>query len=484
MAKPTGFLEYKRAMPLNRAPEERIYDWREFQGRLTETEKRRQGARCMDCGIPFCHTGIILNGAVSGCPLNNLIPEWNELIYRGLWREALQRLLLTNDFPEFTGKVCPAPCEGSCTLGLNEDPVTIKMNELAIIEKAFEEGWIKPEPPLKRTGKNVAIVGSGPSGLACARQLNRAGHRVTVYERSDRPGGLLMYGIPNMKLEKNNVLRRIKLLEKEGISFKVNWEVGRDVTAEKLLSAYDALVLCGGAAKPRDLPVEGRELKGIHFAVDFLRANTKSLLDSGHRDEAYSSAAGKDVVVIGGGDTGTDCVATSIRHGCSSICQFEIMPSQSEKRTDNNPWPEWPRIHKKDYGHEEAKRKFGRDPRIFSIRTLKFVGDERGTVKEILTVDVAWEKDASGSFKPKDIPGTERSWPAGLVLLSMGFLGSEPVLFEALGLDPREASGKACPLEGVFVAGDMRRGQSLVVWAIHEGRTAALLCHNYLLSKK
>ncbi|HEX9062642.1 MAG TPA: glutamate synthase subunit beta, partial [Clostridia bacterium] len=347
MGKPTGFMEYKRQVPADRTPEERIKDWGEFHLHLSEEEQRKQGARCMDCGIPFCHSGILINGMASGCPINNIIPEWNDLIYKGLWKEALGRLLKTNNFPEFTGRVCPAPCEGSCTLGINEPQVTIKTNECSIIDRAYEEGWIVPNPPSKRTGKKVAVIGSGPAGLACADQLNKAGHSVTVFERFDRPGGLLMYGIPNMKLDKNVVKRRTDLMKAEGIEFRVNTEVGKDYPSEKLLKEFDAAVLCGGATKPRDLPVEGRNLKGVYFAVDFLRLNTKSLLD-GKPDDGFISAKGKNVIVIGGGDTGTDCVGTSIRHGCKSVTQLEILPQAPLERTDDNPWPQWPKVLKVD----------------------------------------------------------------------------------------------------------------------------------------
>ncbi|MCX7843318.1 MAG: glutamate synthase subunit beta [Clostridia bacterium] len=488
MGKPTGFMEYKRQVPADRSPEERIKDWQEFHLHLSEDEQRTQGARCMDCGIPFCHSGILIAGMASGCPINNLIPEWNDLIYRGLWKEALLRLLKTNNFPEFTGRVCPAPCEGSCTLGINEPQVTIKVNECAIIDKAYEEGWIVPNPPKKRTGKKVAVIGSGPSGLACADQLNKAGHNVTVFERADRPGGLLMYGIPNMKLDKSLVLKRIDLMKAEGIEFIVNTQIGKDYPVERLKSEFDAIVLCGGATKPRDLTVEGRNLKGVHFAMEFLHANTKSLLDSNFQDEAYISAKGKDVIVIGGGDTGTDCVATSIRHGCNNVIQLEIMPKPAAERTADNPWPQWPKVLKVDYGQEEAIAIFGRDPREYCITAKKLVGDENGNVKEIHTIKVEWKKDANGRFGPVEIPGTEKVYPAQLVLLAMGFLGPEETLLKQLGVEQdartnaKSEYGKfSTNVEGVFAAGDMRRGQSLVVWAINEGRGAARECDRYLM---
>ncbi|HEV3023405.1 MAG TPA: glutamate synthase subunit beta, partial [Pirellulales bacterium] len=358
MGKPTGFMEYPRELPLAVPPPQRVRNWDEFHEHADDALLRKQGARCMDCGVPFCHTGALIEGMASGCPINNLIPEWNDLVYRGLWREALERLHKTNNFPEFTGRVCPAPCEGSCVLGINEPPVTIKSIESAIIDKGFEEGWVVPEPPAKRTGKRVAVVGSGPAGLACAAQLNKAGHWVTVFERADRVGGLLMYGIPNMKLDKQAVQRRVDLMAAEGVRFVTGREVGTDYPAAKLRKEFDAIVLCGGATKPRDLPVEGRGLKGVYFAMEFLHANTKSLLDSGHADGNYISARGKDVIVIGGGDTGTDCVGTAMRHGCHSLVQFEILPRPPDTRAPDNPWPQWPKVYKLDYGQEEVKAVF------------------------------------------------------------------------------------------------------------------------------
>ncbi len=488
MGKPTGFIEYPRELPADRPPEERIHDWEEFHLHFPEDKLQIQGARCMDCGIPFCHPGILIKGMATGCPLNNLIPEWNDLVYRGLWREAYHRLIKTNNFPEFTGRVCPAPCEGSCTLGINEPPVTIKSIECAIIDKAWEEGWVVPEPPARRTGKKVAIVGSGPAGLACADQLNKAGHWVTVFERADRIGGLLMYGIPNMKLDKRIVQRRIDLMAAEGVEFVTNTEVGKDYPANRLLKEFDAVVLCGGATKPRDLPIEGRELDGIYFAVDFLHANTKSLLDSNHQDGNYISARDKDVIIIGAGDTGTDCVATSLRHGCRSVTQFEILPQPPLERAPDNPWPEWPKIFRVDYGQEEATAVFGRDPRIFCIMTKRFVGDENGHVKELHTVRVEWDAGHNGRPVLREIPGTEEVWPAQLVLLAMGFLGPEDTVLDTLGVERDERSNAkaqygrfATSVPGVFTAGDMRRGQSLVVWAIREGRGAARECDRYLM---
>ncbi len=488
MGKPTGFMEYTRRLPADRAPTERLKDWDEFHEHMPEEDLRLQGARCMDCGVPFCHTGDLMAGMAAGCPIHNLIPEWNDLVYHGRWREAIDRLHKTNNFPEFTGRVCPAPCEGSCVLGINEPPVTIKNIECTIIDRAFDEGWVVPQPPAKRTGKKVAVVGSGPAGLSCAAQLNKAGHLVTVFERDDRIGGLLMYGIPNPKLDKATVQRRVDVMEQEGITFITGTEVGKDYPAGKLMRDFDAVVLCCGATKPRDLPAPGRELEGIHFAMDFLRANTKSLLDSKHADGNYINAQGKDVIVIGGGDTGTDCVATSMRHRCKSLVQFEIMPKPPEDRADDNPWPQWPKIYRLDYGQEEAAEVFGDDPRKYCIMTKKFVGDDNGHLKELYTVLIEWVKGDNGRFAPKEIPGTEKVYPAQLVLLAMGFLGPEETLVQALGLetDPRsnfkaEFGRFATSIEGVFAAGDCRRGQSLVVWAINEGRAAARECDRYLM---
>src|SRR5438477_1284233 len=406
MGKPTGFLEFPRELPMARAPLERLHDWNEFHAHTEDASLQKQGARCMDCGVPFCHTGSLIGGMASGCPVNNLIPEWNDLVYRGLWREALERLLKTNNFPEFTGRVCPAPCEGSCVLGINEPAVTIKNIECSIIDRAFDEGWVKPEPPAVRTGKKVAVVGSGPSGLACADQLNKAGHHVTVFERADRVGGLLMYGIPNMKLDKKYVQRRVDLTAAEGVVFVTRCEVGKDFPAQKLRDDFDAVVLCGGATKPNDFfgKTEGRNLKGIHFAMEFLHANTKSLLDSRHEDGRYLSAKDKDVIVIGGGDTGTDCVGTALRHGCKSLWQLEIVPMPPETRAADNPWPQWPKVYRLDYGQEEGKALWGADPRQYAIQTTQFVGDEAGRLQAIHTIMVEWVKD-NGRATPRNIPG-------------------------------------------------------------------------------
>jgi len=487
MGKPTGFMEYSRELPADRDPLERINDWNEFHLHMPEEQLRIQGARCMDCGIPFCHTGTLLSGMACGCPINNLIPEWNDLIYRNLWHQALDRLHRTNNFPEFTGRVCPAPCEGSCTLGINDPAVTIKNIEVSIVEKGWEEGWITPGLPDVRTGRNVAVVGSGPAGLSAAAQLNKAGHSVTVFERADLPGGLLMYGIPNMKLDKRDVvLRRIRLMEAEGIRFVCNTEIGgADYPVEKLRSEYDAVILTTGATVPRDLPIDGRGLKGIHFAMDFLTANTRAVLNEGAE---YISAQGKDVIIIGGGDTGTDCVATSLRHGCNSVTQLEIMPRSPEERAADNPWPEWPKVHKVDYGQEEAAAKYGADPRVYLTTATKFEGDADGNLTAVHTVQVSWEKNDKGQFIPVPVAGTEQVRPAGLVLLAMGFLGPEQQLPESLGLerDPRsnikaDYERYATNVPGVFAAGDCRRGQSLVVWAFNEGRGAARECDRFLM---
>lgn len=487
MGKPTGFMEFKRELPQDQPELERIKHWNEFHQHLPEEKLKLQGARCMDCGVPFCHVGRLLAGMASGCPINNLIPEWNDLVYRGLWKEALERLLKTNNFPEFTGRVCPAPCEGSCCLGVNEPPVTIKQIECEIIDRAWNKGWMPVPMPSKRTGKKVAVVGSGPSGLAAAEQLNVAGHAVTVFERADRIGGLLMYGIPNMKLDKQVVLRRVDLMERAGVQFVPNTEIGKEYPAERLLKEFDAVVLCVGATKPRDLNIEGRNLKGIHFAMDFLAANTKRVLDSSCTG-GFISAEGKHVVVIGGGDTGTDCVGTSLRHGCKDVNQLEILAKPPLERAADNPWPQWPKVYKMDYGQEEAAAKFGADPRHYLVTAKRFVGDEQGQVKGIEIVNVEWAKNDKGQFIPKSMAGTERVISAQLVLLAMGFLGPEETLAKALKLecDPRsnfkaEHGRFATNIPGVFAAGDCRRGQSLVVWAINEGRGAARECDRWLM---
>lgn len=472
MGKPTGFLEFDRKNDPAEAPLERIRHYREFHPRLPREERQRQGGRCMECGVPFCQSGAVLGGMASGCPLHNLIPEWNDLVYTGNFRHALERLLKTNSFPEFTGRVCPALCEASCTCGLHGDAVTVKANELGIIEEAWAGGWIVPRPPKTRTGKRVAIVGSGPSGLAAAQQLNSRGHLVTVYERADRAGGLLMYGIPNMKLEKEIVLRRLRLMEAEGVRFCTGVDVGHDVMAEELRRDYDAVLLCCGAAQPRDLQVENRDVKGVHFAVDFLTQTTKSLLDSGLKDGKFISAKDKRVVIVGGGDTGNDCVGTCIRHGCKSVIQLEMMPKAPEGRGEGNPWPEWPRICKTDYGQEEAIAKFGADPRVYQTTVTALLSDEKNRLRGVKTVRLGGDL--------KSLPGTEEELPCDLLLIAAGFLGPQAYVPRAFGVETGARSNvKTVPesyatnVENVFAAGDMRRGQSLVVWAIREGRGAA-----------
>ncbi|MFC4558231.1 glutamate synthase subunit beta [Virgibacillus kekensis] len=490
MGKQTGFMEYDRQARKERNPATRINDWSDYTAPLTEVEIRQQGARCMDCGVPTCHTGMEINGVTSGCPVYHLIPEWNNLVYEGKWKEALDRAHVMNNFPEFTGIACPAPCEGACVLGINEPPVAIRTVERSIIERGFEEGWVIPEPPEIRTGKRVAVVGSGPAGLAAAAQLNKAGHHVTVFEKSDRVGGLLTYGIPEMKLSYDIVKRRVDILEQEGITFITNTEVGSDISESELDSEFDATILCGGAAVHRDIQVEGSNLKGVHHAMDFLSANTKSLLDSNLEDGNYISAADKNVIVIGGGDTGTDCLATAVRHNCKSLTQFDIYDKKgAERDPDTNPWPQYPIVHRVEYGHKDAAGKFGEDPRAYAVMTKKFVGDEEGNIKEVHTVNVKLRYEKGKKIR-EEIPGTEKVWPADLVLIAIGFTGPEQNLLELLGVDRSPNStvnaeyGKyTTNIDGVFAAGDMRRGQSLIVWAINEGREAARECDRHLMGE-
>jgi glutamate synthase (NADPH/NADH) small chain len=490
MGNPIGFMKVERALPEDRDAKSRLIDWQEVHHHMEEADIEKQASRCMDCGVPFCQSAVSQYApAVAGCPVNNLIPEWNDMVYHGRWKEAVQLLHKTNNFPEFTGRVCPAPCEGACVLGINADPVTIKLHEYSIIEKAFEEGWVVANIPTSRTGKTVAVIGSVPSGLAAAAQLNSAGHMVTVYERADRIGGLLMYGIPNMKLQKEIVQRRVDILAEEGIVFVTNTEVGKDISADQLEKDFDAVVLCVGATVPRDLVVdEGRELNGIHFAMDFLKANTKSLLDSNHTDGNYINAQGKDVIIIGGGDTGTDCVGTSLRHKAKSVTQLEIMPQPPESRQDNNPWPQWPKRLLVDYGQQESIAVQGQDPRRYLVMTTKIEDDGKGNVKAVHTVDVEWERKPNGAMVPNKIAGSEKVLPADIVLLAMGFMGPEGGLVDQFNVDKDPRSNILADYDkfatskpGVFAAGDGRRGQSLIVWGIDEGRRAAREVDTYLM---
>ena len=486
MGKPTGFLEFQRRGRPGQPPLERVRHWNQFHPMLPEEERRRQAARCMECGVPFCQSGVELGGMFTGCPLHNLVPEWNDLVYTGNLDQALARLCKTNSFPEFTGRVCPALCEAACTCGLHGEAVTIRDNELAVIEAGFASGLMAPQPPKARTGKKAAVVGSGPAGLAAAQQLNRRGHSVTVFERDDRPGGLLMYGIPNMKLQKEVVARRVDLMAAEGVEFRTSCDIGRDLSAQVLLEEYDAVILCCGAKKPRPLPVaEG--IQGAYFAVDFLTSTTRALLDTGMEKGRYIDAAGRDVVIVGGGDTGNDCVGTAIRHGCRSVVQLEMMPKLPDTRADGNPWPQWPRICKTDYGQEEAIAVFGADPRLYQTTVKECRMDENGELSSIVTVKLE-PREENGRRFMGEVPGSEEELPCQLLLIAAGFLGPEDYAADAFGLarDGRSnvstASGShATGVEKVFAAGDMRRGQSLVVWAIAEGRAAAREVDEYLM---
>ena len=481
MGKPTGFIEYERETARVEDPKTRIKHFHEFRTPLSREKQQKQGARCMACGVPFCQSGMMLGGMASGCPLHNLVPETNDLVYWGNWKQAYLRLSKTHCFPEFTSRVCPALCEAACTCNLDGEPVATKENERAIIETAFAEGWVKAEPPKVRTGKKIAVVGSGPSGLAAAMQLNKRGHQVTVYERSDRIGGLLRYGIPNMKLEKSVIDRRLALMEEEGVIFKTNVNVGVDVKASELLKEYDRVILACGASNPRDIQVPGREAKGIYFAVDFLKSVTKSLLDSDFKDQAYISAKGKNVIVIGGGDTGNDCVGTAIRLGAKSVTQLEMMPKAPDTRAENNPWPQWPRVCKTDYGQQEAIAVFGHDPRIYQTTVTEFIPNKKGEVCQAKLVKLESKRDEkTGRMMMVPVEGTETVVEADLVLIAAGFLGTQKYIADAFGVELNARTNVATEPEQyqtsvakVFTAGDMHRGQSLVVWAIREGREAA-----------
>ena len=481
MGKATGFLEYERKNSITIEAKDRIKNFNEFHIPLSKEKQEKQGARCMDCGVPFCQSGLMLNGMASGCPLNNLVPEWNDLIYNGNWEEAYKRLTKTNNFPEFTGRVCPALCEAACTCGLNGVAVSSKENEMSIIENAYREGFVKANPPKVRTGKKVAIIGSGPSGLAAADQLNKRGHEVTVFEREDRIGGLLMYGIPNMKLDKKVVERKINLMKEEGVTFVTGANVGKNYKVQKLLKEFDRVILACGASNPRDIKVPGREAKGIYFAVDFLKATTKSLLNSNLQDKNYISAKDKKVIIIGGGDTGNDCVGTSIRHGAKSVMQLEMMPKLPDERGENNPWPEWPRVCKTDYGQEESIAVFGKDPRVYSTTVKEFISNEAGDLVKAKLVKLEGKKDPNtGRMNMVEIEGSEYVVDVDLVLIAAGFLGSESYVTKAFNVETDKRSNvlgvnnsHKTTRENVFVTGDMKRGQSLVVWAIKEGRDVA-----------
>lgn len=489
MGKPTGFLEYERVEAKAVAPKERIKNFNEFHTPLSEAEQRCQSARCMDCGVPFCQSGMTIKGMTSGCPLNNIIPEWNDLVYTGNWEQAYNRLHKTSNFPEFTSRVCPALCEKACTCGLNGDAVCTKENEMAIIEHAYANGLAGPKPPKARTGKRIAVIGSGPSGLAVADQLNQRGHLVTVYERADRIGGLLRYGIPNMKLEKHIIDRKLNVMKDEGVEFVTEANIGQNIKAKKIMDDYDAVVLAVGASNPRDINAPGRDADGIYFAVDFLTATTKSLLDSDLTDGKYISAKDKNVIVIGGGDTGNDCVGTCIRHGCKSVTQLEMMPKAPDVRSESNPWPQWPLVCKTDYGQEEAIAVFGHDPRIYTTTVKEFKKDKKGKLCKVVTVQLESKVDeATGRRMMVPVDGTEKELPCELVLIAAGFLGTQKYLTDAFGVEVNQRTniktddGRfATNVAGVFAAGDCHTGQSLVVKAIRQGRDCAREVDKYLM---
>lgn len=489
MGKPTGFIEYDRKEAKASSPKERIKNFNEFHTPLPEEEQKCQAARCMDCGVPFCQSGMTIKGMTSGCPLNNLIPEWNDLVYEGNWERAYNRLHKTSNFPEFTSRVCPALCEKACTCGLNGEPVCTKENELAIIEKAYANGWAAAKPPVVRTGKKIAVIGSGPAGLAVADQLNTRGHNVTVFERSDRIGGLLRYGIPNMKLEKHIIDRKLDVMREEGVEFVVNANVGADVKAKDILKEYDAVVLACGASNPRDINAPGRDANGIYFAVDFLTSTTKALLDNGLKEGTYISARDKNVVVIGGGDTGNDCVGTCIRHGCKSVTQLEMMPKAPDERAESNPWPQWPLVCKTDYGQEEAIAVFGHDPRIYTTTVKEFVKDKKGNLSKLITVSLESKIDEkTGRRMMVPVDGTEKEIPCEIVLIAAGFLGTQKYVTDAFGVELNErtniktdADSYVTSVNGIFTAGDCHTGQSLVVKAIRQGRDCARAVDQYLM---
>lgn len=489
MGKSTGFIDYDRKDSRAGIPKERIKHFNEFHAPLSKEERKKQGARCMDCGVPFCQSGMIIGGMTSGCPLNNLIPEWNDLLYRGNMSQALNRLLKTNNFPEFTGRVCPAPCEAACTCNVITDPVAVKENELGIIEDGYESGLLHANPPKVRTGKKVAIIGSGPSGLAAADQLNKRGHLVTVFERSDRIGGLLMYGIPNMKLEKHIIDRKITILKQEGITFITESDIGKNYNASVIKKDFDRVILACGASNPRDIKVPGRDAKGIYFAVDYLKGVTKSLLDSKFEDKACTNVKDKNVLVIGGGDTGNDCVGTAVRQGAKSVVQLEMMPKLPDNRSEDNPWPQWPKVSKTDYGQEEAIAVFGKDPRVYEATVKEFIADKDGKLIKAKIVKLQQKyQEEQKRYIMEEVAGSEYEIEVDFAFIAAGFLGAENYVAKAFGVQLDERSNirtldgaYQTTAENVFVAGDMRRGQSLVVWAIHEGREAAKAVDEHLM---